>query len=87
MPIYEFLCQACGARFEELVDVGTNSVDCRGCGSERTRRVYSPPGRPFALVKTAGDAHKQERKNAQLREGTKQRLSALRRTRRPGGGQ
>lgn len=47
MPIYEFECEACGARFEELVAAGT-AVPCRECGSERTRRLYSsvaPPGR------------------------------------------
>jgi putative FmdB family regulatory protein len=86
MPIYEFLCEACGARFEELVDAGTESVDCRACTSERTRRVYSPQGRPFSLVKTPGGTRKQERRNAQLRERTKQGLSAARRrSGRPGG--
>ena len=42
MPIYEFVCEACGTRFDELVDAGTESVDCRSCTSERTQRVYSP---------------------------------------------
>ena len=79
MPIYEFPCEACGARFEELVDAGTESVDCRVCTSERTRRVYSPQGRPFRVVKTPGEARQQERKNAQLRERTKQRRGAGRR--------
>jgi putative FmdB family regulatory protein len=79
MPIYEFLCEACGARFEELVDAGTGSVDCRACTSERTRRVYSPQGRPFRVVKTPGEARQQERNNAQLRERTKQRRGAGRR--------
>jgi putative FmdB family regulatory protein len=85
MPMYEFTCEACGMRFEELVDLGTESVVCRGCGSKRTRRVYSPQGPPFRLVKTPGEARKQERKNAQLRERTKQRVSAQRRARQPGG--
>jgi putative FmdB family regulatory protein len=79
MPIYEFLCEACGSRFEELVDAGTESVDCRACTSRRTRRVYSAQGRPFSLVKTPGEARRQERLNAQLRERTKQRLGADRR--------
>jgi putative FmdB family regulatory protein len=86
MPIYEFVCEACGARFEELVDAGTESVDCRSCTSERTRRVYSPQGRPFRIVKTPGETRQQERKNKQLRERTKQRFGAARRqARQPGG--
>ncbi len=85
VPIYEFQCEACGTRFEELVETGTESADCRSCGSGPTRRVYSPQGRPFGLVKTAGEARKQERKNAQLRERAKQGLSAARRARPQGG--
>jgi len=86
MPIYEFLCEACGARFEELVNAGTDSVDCRACTSERTRRVYSAQGRPFSLVKTTREARKQERKNAQLRERTqRRRVVAQQRARQPGG--
>ena len=86
MPIYEFLCEACGARFEELVDAGTESVDCGACASQRTRRVYSPQGRPFRIVKTPGDTRQQERRNAQLRERTKQRFGAARRQARRQGG-
>jgi putative FmdB family regulatory protein len=47
MPIYEFECEACGARFEELVAAGA-AAPCRECGSEQTRRLFStvaPPGR------------------------------------------
>ena len=79
MPIYEFDCEECGTRFEELVEAGTGSARCRDCGSERTRRAFSPQGRPFGLVKTPGEARKQERKNAQLRQRAKQRFAAARR--------
>jgi len=47
MPIYEFECEECGARFEELVASGRGAA-CSACGSERTRRLLStvsPPGR------------------------------------------
>lgn len=47
MPIYEFECEGCGARFEELVGAEA-TAPCPACGSERTRRLYStvsPPGR------------------------------------------
>jgi putative FmdB family regulatory protein len=80
MPIYEFDCEACGTRFEELVGAGTERARCPDCGSERTRRAYSPPGRPFTLVKTPGEARKQERRNAQLRQRAKRRLATARRS-------
>jgi putative FmdB family regulatory protein len=38
MPIYEFLCEGCGTRFEALVEAGTRSIACTACGSGRTRR-------------------------------------------------
>jgi putative FmdB family regulatory protein len=85
MPIYEFLCEECGTRFEELVEVGTDSVACHGCGAQGTRRLLSAQGPPFKLVKTPGETRKQERANAQLRQRTKQRLRAARRSARQSG--
>ena len=71
MPLYEFECGQCGARFEALVDAGTASVACRACGADKTRRVYSAPGAPLHLVRTPGEAQKQERRNAELRATAK----------------
>jgi len=48
VPIYEFECEECGDRFEELVSSEGVKVACPACGSERTRRLISqvsPPGR------------------------------------------
>jgi putative FmdB family regulatory protein len=48
MPIYEFECEECGERFEELVAAGEDSVPCPACGSTRARRLmsgFAPPGR------------------------------------------
>ena len=48
MPIYEFECEECGARFEELVAADAVAVACAACGSTRSRRLLSnvsPPGR------------------------------------------
>ncbi len=42
MPVYEYVCGACGQRFEELVLGGVRrSVLCSRCGSEDVRRVVS----------------------------------------------
>jgi len=70
VPIYEFRCERCGGRFEELVEVGTETVACTSCDADRTTRVYSAQGAPFKMVKTGTELRKQERSNSQLRERT-----------------
>jgi len=47
MPIYEFECEGCGARFEELAAAG-EPVACPECGAASARRLFSavsPPSR------------------------------------------
>jgi len=67
MPIYEFECEACGERFEELVAAGA-AVACGSCGSERTRRLYSgvaPPGRqPRGASVRSDESRRREREAA-----------------------
>ena len=89
MPLYEFVCDACGERFEGLVDVGTEGVDCRICGEPGARRVLSAQAAPMHLVKPTGERRKQERANAKLRRETKTRFKEARaraRKRSPGPG-
>jgi len=74
MPIYEFKCEACGARFEALVPMGTKSSACPDCTSERTIRLLSLPGAPMKLVKSPGAARQQEARNAKLHAHTKKRF-------------
>ncbi|MGH2954497.1 MAG: FmdB family zinc ribbon protein [Solirubrobacterales bacterium] len=71
MPIYEFRCDACGARFARLVDAGTRSAVCPECEAEDSRRVLSAQAAPMQLVKPAAERRKQERRNAALRESTR----------------
>jgi putative FmdB family regulatory protein len=42
MPVYEFECEECGERFEELVPSDARGMACTRCGSARTRRLLSP---------------------------------------------
>jgi len=67
MPIYEFECEECGARFEELVAAG-RAVACSQCGSERARRLYStvsPPGRqPRGAAVRSDESRRREREAA-----------------------
>ena len=67
MPIYEFECEECGARFEELVASGEGAA-CASCGSERTRRLFStvaPPGRqPRGAAVRSDESRRRERESA-----------------------
>jgi putative FmdB family regulatory protein len=69
MPIYEFECEECGTRFEELVAMGA-AVACPNCGADRARRVYSslsPPGRqPRGAAVRSGESRRRDREAARL---------------------
>jgi putative FmdB family regulatory protein len=68
MPIYEFECEECGARFEELVAAGAEAAPCAACGSARTRRLISsvsPPGRqPRGAGVRSDESRRREREAA-----------------------
>jgi putative FmdB family regulatory protein len=82
MPIYEFECEGCGARFEELVAPG-GDVACPSCGSEATRRLLStvsPPGR-----QPRGGAVRSDESRRREREAARQDRIAESRKRRAAG--
>jgi putative FmdB family regulatory protein len=68
MPIYEFECEGCGARFEELVSADAQLPACPQCGSQRTRRLISnvsPPGRqPRGAGVRSDESRRREREAA-----------------------
>jgi putative FmdB family regulatory protein len=42
MPIFEYRCSECGAKFEELVfGRGQHSTACKSCGSREVNRLFS----------------------------------------------
>jgi putative FmdB family regulatory protein len=42
MPIYEYLCQDCGSKFEKLVRRSdTTELECPSCGKKHLRQEYS----------------------------------------------
>ena len=41
MPIYEYRCESCAERFEELVRRPDDPVACPECGGERAERLLS----------------------------------------------
>jgi putative FmdB family regulatory protein len=68
VPIYEFECEECGARFEELVAATAPPPACAECGSGRTRRLISnvsPPGRqPRGAGVRSDESRRREREAA-----------------------
>ncbi len=42
MPIFEYECAKCGAKFEELVTNTEQKVKCPSCGSTLTEKMFSP---------------------------------------------
>jgi putative FmdB family regulatory protein len=90
MPLYEFECERCGTRFEDLVAAGTERVECPSCASADTHRRYSAQAASFQLVKSPGGARRQEARNAELNKRTKEdfkrRRKAAREARAKAGG-
>lgn len=85
MPIYEFECEGCGARFEELVAAQGSTVACPECGSARARRLLSnvsPPGRqPRGAAVRSDESQRREREAARqdrIAESRKQRAAGER---------
>jgi len=68
VPIYEFKCDACGERFEELVAASAGAAPCPACGSTATRRLIStvsPPGRtPRGAAVRSDESRRREREAA-----------------------
>jgi putative FmdB family regulatory protein len=72
VPIYEFECSKCGARFEELVRAG-NTAPCPQCKSSEVSKRLSQIGEPRVPVGLHGAAA--ARSNARRREREEKRRS------------
>jgi putative FmdB family regulatory protein len=68
VPIYEFECDECGERFEELLGAEASAPACPSCGSAATRRLISlvsPPGRqPRGAGVRSDESRRREREAA-----------------------
>jgi putative FmdB family regulatory protein len=67
MPIYEFQCEGCGARFEELVAAGAEAGACPECGATGALRLLSnvsPPGRQPRGARVRSDESKRREREA-----------------------
>jgi putative FmdB family regulatory protein len=69
VPLYEFDCGACGARFEEIVPAGC-TAPCPACGGEQVTRAFSQIAARGVAVGLSGaaardsDARRREREAA-----------------------
>jgi putative FmdB family regulatory protein len=82
MPIYEFECEQCGSRFEELVSAAAECPACPECGGETRRRLspVAPPSRqPRGAAVRSGEARRREGEAAR-----QQRLAETKRKRAAG---
>jgi putative FmdB family regulatory protein len=75
MPTYEFVCTACGQKFEELKKVGDNDAKCPVCDS-KAERIMSAPNVIVSGSKSSVDSvigADAEKRWSQIEERKKQR--------------
>jgi len=78
VPLYEFACQSCDCRFEELVGshVGLEASDvaCPQCGSVKVERLPSTSYAPLHRQMTPNQRRQLEDKRGVDRGGAKERF-------------
>jgi putative FmdB family regulatory protein len=82
VPIYEFVCESCGHRFEELVGshVGREAGDvtCPECESEKVERQVSSSYAPLHRQLTPNQKRRLEDKRGTDRGGARERFAQQR---------
>jgi putative FmdB family regulatory protein len=82
VPIYEFVCESCGHRFEELVGshVGRQAADvaCPECGSAKVERLVSSSYAPVHRQMTPNQRRRLEDKRGTDRGGANERFARQR---------
>ncbi len=65
MPIYEYICDNCGHKFEVLRKIGeAGEINCTKCNNG-TRRVYSPVPFIFRGTRWVGESKKNTKSSSQ----------------------
>ena len=82
MPIYEFACQSCDHRFEELVGshvgLDVDDVTCPECDSAKVERQLSTSYAPLQHQMTPNQRRRMEDKRGTNRDGAKERFKRQR---------
>jgi putative FmdB family regulatory protein len=79
MPLFEYECDSCGTRFEELV-MDSETPACPACGANGPRRLYSSVSPP-PKVGLRGLAARRSNAVRRAREEQRQERRAQRRDR------
>ncbi len=53
MPIFEYRCRDCGAKFEKILSSAARAVTCKNCGSPHLEKLLSVFSVPGVSLKTA----------------------------------
>jgi putative FmdB family regulatory protein len=83
MPLLDFECGKCSARFEELV-LGGRSPVCPKCGAEEVRRLYSPIGRAPKVAMSRGAMRESDSRRSEREAARKEKFSERRKKRATG---
>ena len=83
MPTYDFECEGCGYEFEQLTDVGATPA-CPACGSEQTRRLWSPGFRTLKWGVRGRAARESDSHRAEREAAHQDRLAEIKKKRRRG---
>ncbi len=81
MPLYDFVCEACGEPFEAMARAG-ELASCPHCGAGEVHRVYAPFAGPFT-VGLRGAAAKRSNAQRAAREEQRRERREARRTAKP----
>jgi putative FmdB family regulatory protein len=84
VPLYEFDCCTCGARFEEIVPAGC-TAPCPACGGEKVNRLFSQIAAGGVAVGLTGKAAAESNARRAEREAGKRERFAAERKRKMGG--
>lgn len=77
MPLLDFECEKCSARFEELV-LGDRKPVCPQCGVAEVRRLYSPIGRAPKVSMSRAAMRESDSRRSEREAQRKERFSERR---------
>lgn len=80
MPLYDFACERCGARFEERVSE-SERPSCPACGAPGAKRILSAfagpfTTRPYGLAARRSEAARRAREEQRRERGEQRRARA-----------
>jgi putative FmdB family regulatory protein len=83
MPLLDFECEKCSARFEELV-LGDRVPVCPECGAGEVRRLYSPIGRAPKVGMSRAAMRESDSRRSEREAARKEKFSERRKKRATG---